>query len=268
MSVTGLSDEDGWGQTRHLMQPQHKKPTFAQKSCMAEEVCMNEVCGSGYEHNANKFPYTAEYWKTALEQATAFTFKVCAKWCGESDSNCQPLKTFAIRLDSELVRNAHFIQSVRPGGRLQDSCDEVGIGYRWEGAALGALNNHPPSHGEVCEHFEMIVRHDPHQSGPFWLTDICQQNVDVSVNKNGKIMMAQSTSVAAQDKFTDVGSCLIHFQALPGQWGFTLMPDIEFSSKEFRPTEYEPTEINNAQHVDTDRRKLLSLELPVPSSRG
>lgn len=58
------------------MQPQHKKPTFAQKSCMAEEVCMKEVCGSGYEHNAAKFPYTAEYWKTPLEDATAFTFKV------------------------------------------------------------------------------------------------------------------------------------------------------------------------------------------------
>ena len=58
------------------MQPQHKKPTFAQKSCMAEEVCMKEVCGSGYEHNAAKFPYTAEYWKIALEDATAFTFKV------------------------------------------------------------------------------------------------------------------------------------------------------------------------------------------------
>lgn len=43
---------------------------------MAEEVCMKEVCGSGYEHNAAKFPYTAEYWKTPLEDATAFTFKV------------------------------------------------------------------------------------------------------------------------------------------------------------------------------------------------
>ena len=58
------------------MQPQHKKPTFAQKLCMAEKVCMKEVCGSGYEHNAAKFPYTAEYWKIALEDATAFTFKV------------------------------------------------------------------------------------------------------------------------------------------------------------------------------------------------
>lgn len=95
-----------------------------------------------------------------------------------------------------------------PAGRLQDTCDEVGIGYRWEGAALGALHNHQSSGGEVCEHFEMVVRHDPHQSGPFWLTDICQQSVDVVLNQNGKIMMAQSTSVAAQDKFTDAGSCL------------------------------------------------------------
>ncbi len=93
-------------------------------------------------------------------------------------------------------------------GRLQDTCDEVGIGYRWEGAQLGALHDYMPSNGEVCEHFEMVVRHDPHQNGPFWLTDICQQGVDVVVNKNGKIMMAQSTSLAAQDKFTDIGSCL------------------------------------------------------------
>ncbi len=48
--------------------------------------------------------------------------QVCAKWCGETDSNCTPLKTFAIRLDSELVRNAHFIDSVKPGGcRLCDT---------------------------------------------------------------------------------------------------------------------------------------------------
>ncbi len=69
-----LQEDRGHG--RHLLQPQHKKPTFAQKSCMAEEVCMTEVCGSGYEHNANKFPYTAEYWKTPMEGATAFVFKV------------------------------------------------------------------------------------------------------------------------------------------------------------------------------------------------
>ena len=53
-------------------------------------------------------------WHRGADEAEMYP-QVCAKWCGESDSNCQPLKTFAIRLDSELVRNGHFIQSVRPG---------------------------------------------------------------------------------------------------------------------------------------------------------
>ncbi len=58
----------------------------------------------------------------------------------------------------------------------------------------------------------------------------------------------------------------IHFQSVQGQWGFTLLPDTEFSARDLRPAEYEPTEINNDQHVDTSRRKLLDLELPIPTS--
>ena len=32
-------------------------------------------------------------------------------------------------------------------GRLITECEETGLGYRWEGAQLGSLHNHPPYQG-------------------------------------------------------------------------------------------------------------------------
>jgi len=62
--------------------------------------------------------------------------------------------------------------------------------------------------GERCEKFRVTVRHDPHQAHDFWLTDVCQQRIDIVATKNGKTMFSQSSVVVAKDKFSDVGSCL------------------------------------------------------------
>ena len=59
-----------------------------------------------------------------------------------------------------------------------------------------------------CEKFLMTVKHDPHMAGHYWLSDICQQRVDIVATKNGKTMFSQTSVVVAKDKFSDIGSCL------------------------------------------------------------
>lgn len=54
----------------------------------------------------------------------------------------------------------------------------------------------------------MTVKHDPHMAGHYWLSDICQQRVDIVATKNGKTMFSQTSVVVAKDKFSDIGSCL------------------------------------------------------------
>ena len=96
-------------------------------------------------------------------------------------------------------------------GTLLEQCDETGLGYRWEAGQLQGLQDHEPWKGDRCEKFKLTIKHDPHMAGNFWLTDICQQRIDIVATKNGKTMFSQTTSssiIVAKDKFSDVGSCL------------------------------------------------------------
>ena len=93
-------------------------------------------------------------------------------------------------------------------GKLLEECDETGLGYRWEGDQLEGLELHEPWQGEKCQKFSITIQHDPHMGHNFWLTDICQQRIDIVATKNGKTMFSQSSVVVAKDKFSDVGSCL------------------------------------------------------------
>ena len=43
---------------------------------MAEDVCINKFCGNGYDHTANKFPYTITYSKFPTARETKFEFDV------------------------------------------------------------------------------------------------------------------------------------------------------------------------------------------------
>ncbi|KAK9815343.1 hypothetical protein WJX72_002040 [[Myrmecia] bisecta] len=231
---------------RRLLEPQgmpHRKPTFGVKTCMAEEQCISEFCGKGYEHTANKFPYTIDYDKTSQPDSTTFIFQVCNKWCDEQAEFCEALAAWTLRLDTELVRNGHFIAGADPGGRLISKCEETGLGYRWEADQLRSLHEHIPWAGDRCVNFTMTVRHDEHMTGNFWLTDICQQNIDIVATKNGKTMFAQTSMVVTKDKYSDVGSCLVHFQTKSGTYGFTLLEDKEFSLRDRRPPENAPADI-------------------------
>jgi hypothetical protein len=87
-------------------------------------------------------------------------------------------------------------------------CSETGLGYRWFGNALGDLHSHQPSTGDKCEHFKVSVKHDPHMSGQYWLTDICQQTIDIVTGKAGSSAFTQSNLVLRADKYSDVGACL------------------------------------------------------------
>ena len=42
---------------------------------MAEDVCINKFCGNGYDHTANKFPYTVTYSKFPTPRETKFEFE-------------------------------------------------------------------------------------------------------------------------------------------------------------------------------------------------
>lgn len=46
------------------------------RTCMAEDVCINKFCGNGYDHTANKFPYTVTYSKFPNPRETKFEFDV------------------------------------------------------------------------------------------------------------------------------------------------------------------------------------------------
>ena len=45
-------------------------------------------------------------------------------------------------------------------------------------------------------------------AGHYWLSDICQQRIDIVATKNGKTMFSQTSVVVAKDKYSDIGSCL------------------------------------------------------------
>lgn len=44
---------------------------------------------------------------------------------------------------------------MRAEGELLSECVETGLGYRWAGNALGDLEQHHPSTGDKCEHFQV-----------------------------------------------------------------------------------------------------------------
>ncbi len=46
-------------------------------------------------------------------------------------------------------------------GELLSECAETGLGYRWAGSALGDLEQHHPSTGDKCEHFQVRLPHQP-----------------------------------------------------------------------------------------------------------
>ena len=67
------------GTARRLLVTGHKKvgnSSGGGRTCMAEDVCINKFCGNGYDHTANKFPYTVTYSKFPTEHETSFVFDV------------------------------------------------------------------------------------------------------------------------------------------------------------------------------------------------
>ena len=64
---------------RRLLVTGHKRmgnSTGGGRTCMAEDVCINKFCGNGYDHTANKFPYTVTYSKFPTARETKFEFDV------------------------------------------------------------------------------------------------------------------------------------------------------------------------------------------------
>jgi hypothetical protein len=45
-------------------------------------------------------------------------------------------------------------------------------------------------------------------AGHYWLTDVCQQAIDVWAGKVGSSSFSQSNLVLRADKYSDVGACL------------------------------------------------------------
>jgi len=249
LAKTALGDESESYEESHgrkLLVTGHKRfgnSTGGGRTCMAEDVCINKFCGNGYDHTANKFPYTITYSKFPTKGETTFEFDVCMKACTQEERYCEPLLSWSLRLDTELVKHKEYIANTTPSGKLLEECDETGLGYRWEGDQLQGLESHEPWQGERCEKFRVTVRHDPHQAHDFWLTDVCQQRIDIVATKNGKTMFSQSSVVVAKDKFSDVGSCLVHFRTRGGVFGFTLLEDWEYKIKDLRPEENTPEDL-------------------------
>ena len=50
---------------------------------MAEDVCINKFCGNGYDHTANKFPFTVTYSKFPTQYNTKFEFDVSPQPCAK-----------------------------------------------------------------------------------------------------------------------------------------------------------------------------------------
>ena len=64
---------------RKLLVTGHKRvgnATGGGRTCMAEDVCINKFCGNGYDHTANKFPFTVTYSKFPTQYNTKFEFDV------------------------------------------------------------------------------------------------------------------------------------------------------------------------------------------------
>ncbi len=107
------------------------------------------------------------------------------------------------------VVTAAYAMMSRAGGRLVGDCEETGIGYKWDAAALGGLQGHHPSEGDKCQQFDVTVKHDPHMSGHYWLTDVCQQAIEIVTSKNGPSSTYSSSNLMLHsDKYSDVGSCM------------------------------------------------------------
>lgn len=45
-------------------------------------------------------------------------------------------------------------------------------------------------------------------AGHYWLTDICEQAIDIVSSKAGSSTVSQSNLVLRSDKYSDVGQCL------------------------------------------------------------
>ncbi|EIE18173.1 hypothetical protein COCSUDRAFT_34613, partial [Coccomyxa subellipsoidea C-169] len=230
--------EEGQFEGRKLLVTGNKRSALnKQNTCMAEDICVHKSCGKAYDHTATNFPFTIDYQKTTSSEATTFDFQVCAKSCSQEATHCDTLAAWSLRLDTGLVSDSSFFQSVQPEGELLSECAETGLGYRWAGSALGDLEQHHPSTGDKCEHFQVSVKRDPHMAGHYWLTDICQQAIDIVSSKSGSSAVTQSNIVLKADRYSDVGSCLVHYKLQSGAYGFTMLEDKEYAEKDKRNNE-------------------------------
>ncbi|KAK9830092.1 hypothetical protein WJX72_009747 [[Myrmecia] bisecta] len=209
--------------TEQLTRPAGRRLAEASSSapCHAETLCSSTSCGHAYEHDASKFPFEVRYTKSADDLTTTFTYQVCSTYCKAGDAHCEPLNSFFVRLDTNLVANPAFIKSATPG-KLVDACEAEGIGYKWTGSQMGALYNHEPSQGVVCQPFSMTVYHEVDSTTSLWLTDICEQNLEL-VEETGRKLQPQAA-------LGDIGSCMLSMGLKSGKAGINLLQDKEFLS--------------------------------------
>ena len=52
----------------------------------------------------------------------------------------------------------HMTRCAAAEGRLLAECEETGLGYRWEGAALGTLQDYQPKNGHRCAQSTRLCR--------------------------------------------------------------------------------------------------------------
>lgn len=203
-----------------------------QNTCMAEDICVHKTCGKAYDHTATNFPFTIDYQKTTSQEATTFDFRVCAKSCSQEATHCDTLAAWSLRLDTGLVTDSSFLPTVQPEGELLSECADTGLGYKWAGSALGDLEHHHPSTGDKCEHFQVSVKRDPHMAGHYWLTDICQQAINIVSSKAGSSAVSQSNLMLKPDKLSDVGVCMVHYKLQSGAYGFTMLEDKDYADRD------------------------------------
>ena len=92
----------------------------------------------------------------SLVFAPVWTFLIKAEQRAVTMCNCMCC-TFQQRRPIAHVTARHMIFSKHvlniawtAEGRLLAECEETGLGYRWEGAALGTLQDYQPKNGHRC----------------------------------------------------------------------------------------------------------------------
>lgn len=61
---------------------------------------------------------------------------------------------------------------------------------------------------------QVSVKRDPHMAGHYWLTDICQQAINIVSSKAGSSAVTQSNLMLKPDKLSDVGVCMCAYSSL------------------------------------------------------